>query len=327
MREAVDAVRRGDSDAVAAFLAAAPALLTARAENGETLLGVAASAATTDHSDGPSDGRTAHLDVVRTLIAAGVDPSAADARGWTPLHSAGIAGETPLARMLVDAGADGGVGAFGVASATPLAFCLFYGHVDCGRVLVGAVRGRTPDDLRVAAALGDATRLEEWLAAGRPLPSAASSGFDFAGPPQWFPPREGPVDDQRVLDEALAWAARAGAIDSMRRLLGAGADVNSNAYRGTPLLWAVYADRDDAAAWLLDHGADPDLRHDFGGSEHGKGATAMHLAAQYGSLRSLRLLLDRGADATIADERFGGTPLGWAKHSESHDAVAMLEAR
>ena len=59
-----------------------------------------------------------------------------------------------------------------------------------------------------------------------------------------------------------------------------GADINANPFRGTPLLWACYSDKVEAAAWLLDHGADPDLRHDWGGEGHGVDAVAMHLAAQ-----------------------------------------------
>jgi ankyrin repeat protein len=93
------------------------------------------------------------------------------------------------------------------------------------------------------------------------------------------------------------------------------------------LLWAIFSDAVAAATWLLDRGAAPDLRHDFGGSEHGKGATAMHLAAQYSCLKCLQLLLNRGADPTILDDRFGGTPLGWARYGEAADAVAVLEAR
>ncbi len=52
----------------------------------------------------------------------------------------------------------------------------------------------------------------------------------------------------------------------MTELVRAGVNVNANAYRGTPLLWAIYADRSKAATWLLDHGADPDLRARGSGS-------------------------------------------------------------
>lgn len=87
----------------------------------------------------------------------------------------------------------------------------------------------------------------------------------------------------------------------------------------------AYADRVEAATWLLDHGADPDLRHDFGGVGHGVQAVAMHLAAQYGSLRCLQLLLDRGADATMTDGAHGSTPLGWARFGEQSEAALQLE--
>ena len=76
------------------------------------------------------------------------------------------------------------------------------------------------------------------------------------------------------------WSARNNQCDSMAALVALSADINANPFRGTPLLWACYSDKVEAAAWLLDHGADPDLRHDWGGEGHGVDAVAMHLAAQ-----------------------------------------------
>ena len=35
-------------------------------------------------------------------------------------------------------------------------------------------------------------------------------------------------------------------------LLNTGADINANPFRGTPLLWACYSDKVEAAAWLLE---------------------------------------------------------------------------
>jgi ankyrin repeat protein len=85
---------------------------------------------------------------------------------------------------------------------------------------------------------------------------------------------------EEVLNKALTWDARNGQIVSMQTLVDLGADLNSNPYRGTPLLRAIYSASNDAATWLLDHGADPNLRHDFGGEGHGVNAAALHLAAQ-----------------------------------------------
>jgi ankyrin repeat protein len=52
----------------------------------------------------------------------------------------------------------------------------------------------------------------------------------------------------------------------------------------------------------------------------------MHLAAQYSCLKCLRLLLQRGADRTIKDAAYEGTPLDWALHSGAVEAVALLRA-
>lgn len=72
---ALAAVRRGDSNAVGAALAVAPAL-GGRLERGRaTLLGVAVGAVTTDHADGPTTSPARRIDVVRLLIDAGDDPS------------------------------------------------------------------------------------------------------------------------------------------------------------------------------------------------------------------------------------------------------------
>ena len=102
---------------------------------------------------------------------------------------------------------------------------------------------------------------------------------------------------------------------------------NANPFRGTPLLWGCYSDKVDAAIWLLDHGADPDLRHDWGGEGHGVDAVAMHLAAQHNCVRCLNLLLDRGADPTIADGSHGGTPAGWAEYGGASEALDILKRR
>jgi hypothetical protein len=34
----------------------------------------------------------------------------------------------------------------------------------------------------------------------------------------------------------------------------------------------------------------------------------------------------RGADSTIADARFGATPLEWARHGNAEEATVLLEA-
>ena len=115
--------------------------------------------------------------------------------------------------------------------------------------------------------------------------------------------------------------------DNLRAAAALGADVNANPFRGTPLLWACYSDKVEAAAWLLDHSADPDLRHDWGGEGHGVDAVAMHLAAQYNCVGCLNLLLDRDADPTVVDGAHDGTPKGWTEFHGATDAVEILNRR
>lgn len=99
-------------------------------------------------------------------------------------------------------------------------------------------------------------------------------------------------------------------------------DVALPPVRGTAEQHAVI----DLLLTLGANGADPNLRHDFGGSEQGKDAVALHLAAQYGSLGCLRLLIARGADPTIADAAFDSTPLGWALHVGAVESAEILRA-
>jgi ankyrin repeat protein len=206
----------------------------------------------------------------------------------------------------------------GVDGGSPLAFSLFYAKTEVAQLLADPP---VPDNLRTAAALG---RSLDRFIDGHGLTPEASEGVDFYRPFPIFPEWNRTNSRQELLDEALSWAARNGQCESMAALVKVGADVNANPYRGTPLLWSVYDDRANAAAWLLDHGADPDLRHDFGGAGHGNSAAAMHLAAQFGSLKCLELLLERGADPTIQDAAFGGTPLGWAQHAGTESSIALL---
>jgi hypothetical protein len=294
---AVGAIGGRDVEAVVGLLAADPGLACVVGPTGRTLVGEAARAFNGDHAGPPGDGGDDIWAIVGHLLDAGADPAIGGTAGWTPLHSAAISGHAELARLLLDAGApvDAVVGA--TAGATPLSFAEFYGHRATAELV--ARDGLVPDDLRAAAGLGDLDRLHRWLDRGRPLPEGADAGLAWAGPAHWFPPRTVAPDDQTVLDESLTWAARSSRIEAMELLVASGADVDANPYRGTALLWATYSDAVGAAAWLLDHGADPNLRHDFGGGDHGRGATAIHLAAQYGCLGCLQLLLDLGADPDL----------------------------
>jgi ankyrin repeat protein len=63
----------------------------------------------------------------------------------------------------------------------------------------------------------------------------------------------------------------------------------------------------EAVRLMLDLGFPPGTR-----SERDDGATALHLAAAAGSVPTVRLLLDRGADIEARDTTWDSTPLEWA---------------
>ncbi len=311
------ALKEGRPDDLAALLATHPGQANAVDANNTPLLVIATFIATSLSAIPTRRGTPEQRRVVAVLLDAGADPSAADATGATALHDAAMCGHPDLVQTLLSAGASLEGQLLGTSGGSPLALALFYARCDMAELLTPV----TPDNLRHAAAMG--RPLERFFEAGELTPEA-TLGLDFYRPGEGFPVWERTLSRQEVLDEALTWASRNGQLGSMARLVQLGADVNANPYRGTPLLWACYGDKVDAAAWLLDHGADPDLRHDFGGTQHGKGAVAMHLSAQFGGLGCLRLLLERGADFRIEDEAHGGRPIGWAAFGEQTEAVLLL---
>ena len=314
--EAATAAQHGELDRLREIMGASPAVLSGRDENGRTLLDFACRAATGDIAIPLVPGTAEQHAAVDMVLAAGADPSAADDDGWTPLHTAAMAGHADLARRLVEAGASVRAEAYGKEGGSPLSYALFYAKAYMGEVLEPAY----PDNLRTAAALGrDLGR----FVSIEGLTDAAYTGLDFYAP-VFFPDLQRTRSRQVVLDEALTWASRNDQCNAMASLVDLGADVNANAFRGTALLWACYADKVDAARWLLDHGADPDLRHDWGGEGHGVAAVAMHLAAQHNCVGCVRLLLERGADPDIVDGAHGGTPAGWAEFGGADDTLKIL---
>ena len=58
-----------------------------------------------------------------------------------------------------------------------------------------------------------------------------------------------------------------------------------------------------------------------------RGQTGLHWAAYGGHLEIVKLLLRHGAPMNLQDERFGGTPLGWALHGWAHPPEPSGNAR
>lgn len=310
---AFEALRGADLAGLQALVRDHPDLLRARGTNGNTLLNLAVSLGGSLCGPLPPQAEG----VIRLLTGPGSDVNLANDRGWTPLHQAAYANRPELVARLLYAGAAVDREAHGEGG-TPLAVALFWGHRDAADVL--AERGIIPMNLRVAAGLGRADLIERLFRADGSLEPDAGRGRGFYRPHSGFPVWR-PTDDPReILDEALVWACKSGRLEVLDLLVSRGARIDADPYRGTPLLWAAFTRRLDTVRWLLDHGADVNQRATFGGPAHGEGITALHAAAQEGDLPLAEFLCARGADPTVRDRVYDGTPAGWAEHS-GHTAV------
>jgi ankyrin repeat protein len=303
------AIEACDLDGLREQLDRAPELVHARGTNGNDLLGMA--------------GTTGDLRLTTLLLERGADPAQANIHGWTALHQAAYGDQPDLAQELLDHGAPTDVFARGDGG-TPLVVALFWGNVRTAELL--AAHGVHPRNLRAAAGLGDPELLGALLRSGRPSASAGEHRR-FYRPHGGFPAWQPANDAQEVLDEALAWAARSDRVDALAALVRCGANPDTDVYRGTPLCWAAAVGRVAAIRRLVELGADPNTRSTFGGPTHGRGLTALHLAAQDGKLDAVAALLELGADPSVEDALYRGSPAGWAEHFGHPETAALIRER
>jgi len=290
------AVEDGDLERLRALLDEHPELVRQRGTNGNDLFGMAGD-----------------LDSTRLLLERGADVNRGNDYGWTKLHSAGYSNNRELAEFLLAAGARTDLHARGDGG-TPLVVALFWGHREVVDLL-----GLEPRNLRVAAGLGRIDLIDELVGTAA---AGAHRGFyrPHGGFPAWVPSD----DPQEILDEALVWAAKSDRVEAIERLVGLGADVEADPYRGTPLTWAAANGRVASVRLLVALGADVNRLGTFGGPDHGQGVTALHLAAQTGRVEAVEALLELGADPTIRDAVHGGTPAGWAQYGCHPELAARL---
>ncbi|HEY4320668.1 MAG TPA: ankyrin repeat domain-containing protein [Gemmatimonadales bacterium] len=304
--QAFAALSAHDLATVAAMVEARPELLQQRGSNGNTLLNLAVSV---ERDATP---------IVQMLLAAGADPNVPNDRGWTPLHQART---VALVDLLLDAGAVVSISAHGDGG-TPLAVALWSRRTAVTRRL--AEVAILPDNLRVSAALDRTAGLDRFFADDGSLTADAGAYRGFYRPHSGFPAWSVSEDPQDVLDEALAWAARTGALPAAQALVARGADVNSVVYRGTPLMFAAHCRQVETVRWLLAAGADVNQLALFHGGEAGRVA-ALHLAAQTNDAALVTLLLDAGADRTMRDENYQADAAGWAAYANATTTLPLLQ--
>ena len=293
--------------------------------------------------------RSADSQALEKLLRQGASANARDDAGNTPLILAGSYCDPRSLQILLDHGAD--VHATNLAGATALvraasdpdkvALLLARG----AEVNVRSALGNTPLHLAARPAISyravalllehgaDPNATNHWGAT--PLMAAAAGGdietirlllargADVNAQP-------GAGHDAFILGgarTALMWAAFRGDLASLRVLLDAGADVNAMGMFGTALSQAVWADRTEAAKFLIERGAKVDLAGPF------EGYTPLHWAAstEHADPALVRLLLGHGANPNVEGgesiDAFLGTaqtPLMLAKRRGDTAVLAAL---
>ena len=281
-------------------------------------LGLAAAAETTTLTPNLFNTlRSGDVRLLRAALEAGASPNARDAHANTPLLQAAAYGNAACLRLLLDRGAD--VNATNAAGSTALLRAA--GGLDKLRLLVerGAnVNARSAlgnTVLMLAARPADSHRAVELLLAhgadakatnlfGATALMAATAGGDAQsvrrlldhGADANAQPGIGPADF--IFGGArspLMWAAYRGDLEILKSLVDAGADVNAEGSLGTPLSQAVWANRTEAARWLIEHGAKVNQ------VSHMDGYTPVHWAASTEGRDDalLKLLLQHGGDPNV----------------------------
>ena len=188
-----------------------------------------------------------------------------------PLNLAACFDRVELVEILLAAGAR--VDERGIHGVTPLETAIY--HAARASVDLLAAIELVPDAPWVAAGAGRIERLERFLDGRGGLTADAYANRPNPADVGWLhrlPARDVPQD---VLDEALVHAAQ--------------------------------NERPAAVAWLFEHGANPDA-----GPYQGCGA--LHLAAAFGALDSVRILIAAGADVDRTNDLNGDNAVGWAEY-------------
>ena len=273
--------------------------------------------------------------VAARLLEAGADAGARlPAQGETVLMRAAHSGNADIVRMLLDRGAD--VNARTTKSGqTALMWAISENHVEAARVLIergSDVRVRsnghyTP--LLFASRAGSIPIGEMLIAAGAPVdrdgegPAPLVSAIDHArvefarfllglGAKPDFIMRNGNTPlgaaiaiggRQRGYDPDAVVREPPGKLDLIRELIAAGADVNRR--RGAPEVGSRVYSADGQASGIDRGPTDPD---NFGVARSLTGASPFWIAARKADVTLMQLLLEHGADPTVATDD-GTTPL------------------
>lgn len=295
----VQAVEKGDAEAVAEILRSDPKAVNERRKSGSgasedfvpTVLHLAAAAGNTEvvavllkYHPTPSALDDSHetplhvaanVEIVAMLLDAGADVNAREPGGLSPLHRAA---DDKVVRLLLKSGAKL-EDADNVMKATPLMTCVEANRTDAAIALMDAgadVNAKSDYNVTVlhrAASTGNAKLARLLIKKGADVNATTKNGQGVL----WFA------------------ASGTGNAEILQVFIDSKIDIRAVDASGmTPLHWAARNDNSEMAAALLGNGADPDARNP-------QQATPLMLAAEYGP-RCVKVLLENGADVKLADQ-------------------------
>lgn len=123
----------------------------------------------------------------------------------------------------------------------------------------------------------------------------------------------------------MSRAAVDGDLDSVKEYARQGQSVNAiDKWGWTPLMWAVYYGNFPVTKWLLDNGADPNIKTQETYGNYLPGTTALILAAAYEREDAVKALLAKNADKSVVDRK-GKTALDYAEEYHFDRIVTLLK--
>lgn len=128
-------------------------------------------------------------------------------------------------------------------------------------------------------------------------------------------------------NENLSRASIAGDIQTVKELVKSGENVNGiDKWGWTALLWSVYYGNITVSKWLLEQGADPNIKTEKDYGSFLSGTTALILAASYNHPEALAALLNKNADASYVDKK-GRMAIDYAREYGFDQSVALLQKK
>ena len=279
---AMAAIRSDDLEKFKELVAADPSLATTRSRRSHpTLL----QCLVLDGKD-----KTNAVEMAKVLIDAGAELN-------EPLAAAGSIDNRPVAELLLDRGA----AIDGTGGWTPLEEALYWNSRNA--IALFLERGAKIQNIRTAAGLGRTDLIESYFNSDGSLKSEAGRiDWPFGNLETIARSNHSPKGKQALSDCINAWSQdRQGIVD--------------NAF-----VYACMHGHIDAAKLLLEKGAEINAipgGFDFAG-------TGLHYAALIGHRPMIEFLLDHGADRNIKDTKVGSTAAGWAEHGGHTDLLDLL---